>query len=188
MPPVPALRQLVQHRLDGRSRLPRHPSASALRSARVALSTGMPSLIRLIRFKVSNTLLHMNSSSPLLLFAAAVIALFCLRLMVSPQARERDRSNIVTLARRRPWPAVQVSVAILVWLASIAFAVDLAAHIAIEAPEAPRPLYHTSTLAAIFAFTLALLLWNFGTRTVSFFPPDSDRRTASGGGISPLRF
>ena len=118
----------------------------------------------------------MNSSLPLLLFAAAVISLFCLRLMVSHQARGRARSNIVTLARRQPRPTVQVAVAILVWLSSIAFVVDLVAHIAIEAPKALVPFYRTSRLAAIFAFTLALLLWNFGTRTVSFFPPDSDRR------------
>lgn len=121
----------------------------------------------------------MNSSSPLLLFAAAVIALFCLRLMFSPKARGNARHNIVTLAQRRPRPAVQAAVFLLLWLASIAFAVDFVAHIAIETPEALAPLYRTSTIAAIVSFTLALLLWNFGTRTVSFFPPDSDRRLAA---------
>ena len=121
----------------------------------------------------------MNTTSPLLLFAAAVIALFCLRLMLSPKTRGRARHNIVTLAQRRPRPAVQAAVFILLWLASIAFAVDFVAHIAIEAPEALAPLYRTSTVAAIVGFTLALLLWNFGTRTVSFFPPDSDRRLAA---------
>ena len=99
--------------------------------------------------------------------------------MISPQARGRARSNLITLAQSRHRPAVQAAVFILVWLSSVAFAVDFVAHIAIEAPEALVPLYRTSTVAAIVNFTLALLLWNFGTRTVSFFPPDSDRRLAA---------
>ena len=121
----------------------------------------------------------MNTTSPLLLFAATVIALFCLRLMLSPKTRGHARHNIVTLAQRRPRPAVQVAVFMLLWLASLAFAVDLVAHFDIEAPEALRPLYRMSTIAAIVLLTIAALLWNFGTRTVSFFPPDSDRRLAA---------
>ena len=139
----------------------------------------MLSLIRLIRFEVSNTLVLMNSASPLLIFAAVVLTLFCLQLMLSPKARGRARNNFVTLAQRRPRPAVQVAVFILVWLSSIAFAVDLVAHFAIETPEALRPLYRMSSIAAIATLTLAGLVWTFGTRSVSFFPPDSDRRLAA---------
>ena len=121
----------------------------------------------------------MNTSSPLLVFTAAVIVLFLVRLMFSPRARGSARYNIVKLAQRRPRPAVQVAVFMLLWLASLAFAVDLVAHFAIEAPEALRPLYRMGTIAAIVLLTLAALLWNFGSRTVSFFPPDSDLRLAA---------
>ena len=134
---------------------------------------------RLILFEIANTLVLMNTTSPLLLFAAAVITLFCLRLLISPQARGHARNNIVTLAQRRPRPTVQAAVVILLWLSSIAFAVDFVAHFAIEALEALRPLYRMSTLAAFAALTLAGLLWNFGARSVSFFPPNSDRRLAA---------
>ena len=133
----------------------------------------------LLRFDLPNTLIFMNASSPLLLFAAAVITLFCLRLMISPQARGRARNNIVTLAQRRPRPVVQVAVFILLWLSSLALAVDFVAHFAIEAPGALRPLYRMSSIAAIVSLTLAGLVWTFGTRSVSFFPPDSDRRLAA---------
>lgn len=121
----------------------------------------------------------MNTSTPLMLFAAVVIVLFLVRLMLSPSSRNTARYNIVQLSQRRPRPSVQVAVFMLLWLSSIAFAVDLVAHFAIEAPEALQPLYRMSTLASIVSLTLAALLWNFGTRTVSFFPPDSDRRLAA---------
>lgn len=151
----------------------------AFRTNGAALSTGMPSLIQLIRFEVSNTLVLMNSSSPLLLFALGVIAFFCLRLLASPHSRGRARGNLVTLARQRPRPTVRVGVVLLLWLASVAFAVDLVAHFAVEAPEALRPLYRMSTLAGIATLALAGLLWTFGSRSVSFFPLDSDRRLAA---------
>ena len=51
--------------------------------------TTLRSIARLIRFEIANTLLLMNTTSPLLLFAAAGIALFCLRLLLSPQSRVR---------------------------------------------------------------------------------------------------
>lgn len=121
----------------------------------------------------------MNTSAPLVVFTAAVIVLFLVRLMFSPRARGIARYNIVKLSQRRPRPAIQVAVFMLLWLSSLAFAVDLVAHFAIEAPEALRPLYRMSTIAAIVTLTVAALLWNFGSRTVGFFPPDSDRRLAA---------
>lgn len=133
----------------------------------------------MIRFEVSNTLLLMNTSAPLVVFTAAVIVLFLVRLMFSPSARGIARYNIVKLSQRRPRPAIQVAVFMLLWLSSVAFAVDLVAHFAIEAPEALLPLYRMSTIAAIVTLTVAALLWNFGSRTVGFFPPDSDRRLAA---------
>ena len=159
--------------------MPGAQAASALLRTRLTLPKAVHNAYRLILFKVSHTLMLMNTPSPLLVFVAAVIMLFFVRLMFSPRARGSARHNIVTLAQRRPHPTVQVAVMMLLWLASLAFAVDLVAHFAVEAPEALRPLYRMSTIAAIVSFTLAALLWNFGTRTVSFFPPDSDRRLAA---------
>ena len=121
----------------------------------------------------------MDTHNPLFLFTMTVIAFFCLRLLLSPHSRGRARSNLVTLAQRRPRPSIQIVVAGLLFLASFAFAIDIVAHFAIEAPEALRPLLRMSTIAAILLLTLAGLLWVFGTRSVSFFPPDSDRRLAA---------
>jgi len=120
----------------------------------------------------------MNLTNPMLLFALAVITVFCLRLLISPDSRGRARGNLVTLARQRPRPAVQAVVAVLLWFASIAFAIDVVAHFAVEAPEALTPLYKISSIAGISTAAIAGLIWTFGDRAVSFFPPDGDRRLA----------
>ena len=121
----------------------------------------------------------MDPTNPLLLFALAVFTLFCIRLLMSKDSRGRARYNLVTLARRRPRPSVQALVAVLLWLASIAFAVDLVAHIAIQAPEALTVVYKFSTLGAIITTTAAALIWTFSARSAAFLPPDGDLRLAA---------
>ena len=134
---------------------------------------------RLLRSEASDTLDSMSSSNPVLLISLAVVTVFCLRLLLSPDSRGRARTNLVTLAQRRPRPALQAIVAVLLWLSSIAFAVDVVARFAVEAPLALSPLYKISSIAAVIMAAIAGLVWTFGGSAVSFFPPDGDRRLAA---------
>ena len=119
----------------------------------------------------------MDLTNPMLLFALALITIFCLRLLMSPDSRGRARGNLVTLARQRP--AVQAVVAVLFWIASVVFAVDVVVHFAIQAPEALSLIYKLGSIVSVATATIAGLIWVGGAKSVSFFPPDGDRRLSA---------
>ena len=117
-------------------------------------------------------------TDPRLFIPLRLLAIFCLQLLRSRDSRGRARNNLVDIARQRPRHAVQAVVAVLLWIASMAIAVDVAAHFAVQTPEALSLLYKLGSIVAIFAATTAGLVWTFGAKSASFFPPDGDRRLA----------
>ena len=104
-----------------------------------------------------------------------LLAIFCLRLLLSPDSRPRARANLVRLGRVRPRPSVQAAAAALVLIAVAAFSVELTARFGALAPEALGLMRTMGSSVAIIALMVAGSLWIFGAELAAL-PPRGDLR------------
>ena len=118
----------------------------------------------------------MDSSLLPLSVPLLVLAFFCTRLLVSPDSRSRARENLVRLASGRPRGALRVAAAGLLWLASLALAVQVTVYFGAQAPEALPPLRSLALGVGGIAAFAAGCVWILGASRAPFWPPDGDRR------------
>ena len=100
----------------------------------------------------------------------ALLAIFCLWLLLSPASLARARENLVRLGRGRPRTSVQAAAGALVLIAVAASSMQLTARFVARAPEALSLLPPLGSSVAVIAATAAGFLWIWGAEGAALSP------------------